>query len=343
MSGRIFGFVRLPRTVFLHAVVFICLLPAVFLPAGSAAQQERKTARLGILRSGVSDTVGAQGTRGAFSRGLSDLGWVEGKNLTVQYRHAEGKFERLPELALELTRLPVDILYAGDFNSALAAKKATRTIPIVFVTLGDAVRTGLVADLSRPGENLTGISGLGPELSGKRLELLKEVLPGLDRVAFLTDPNNMAGAPTLRETQTAAQSLGIGLQIIRVTKPNQLEEAFSIMKKNRTNALMVNHDPTLRVQGGRILKLVEKARLPAIYVETSWVPDGGLMSYGPNLPHENRRAAIYVDKILKGAKPADLPVEQPKKFEFLINLKAAKQIGLTIPPNVLVRADRVIK
>jgi putative ABC transport system substrate-binding protein len=274
---------------------------------------------------------------------LRELGWIDGQNIALEQRYAEGKFERLPQLALELTRLPVDVIYAGDFNSALAAKQTTKTIPIVFVTLGDAVQAGLVASLSRPGENLTGVSGLGPELSGKRLELLKEVVPGLARVALLTDPANVASAPTLRETETAAQSLGVELQVIKVTKPDQLEDAFSAMKRSRANALMVNHDPTLRVQRDRILNLVEKGRLPTIYVETGWVPDGGLMSYAPNLPHQNQRAATYVDKILKGAKPADLPVEQPTKFEFVINLKAAKQIRLTIPPNVLARADRVIK
>jgi putative tryptophan/tyrosine transport system substrate-binding protein len=327
--------------VYKRFFLIIALMLFAALPA--AAQQQRKAVRLGILRSGVSNTTAAQVTGEAFRQGLRQLGWVEGQNIAVEQRHAEGKFERLPRLASELTRLPVDIIYAGDFNSALAAKEATKTIPIIFVTLGDAVQAGLVASLARPGENLTGVSGLGPELSGKRLELLKELLPGLARVAFLTDPANVASAATLRETETAAQSLGVELQVIKVTKPNQLEEAFSAMKRSRANALMVNHDPTLRVQRDRILNLVEKGRLPAIYVETGWVSDGGLMSYGPNLPHQNRRAATYVDKILKGVKPAELPVEQPTKFELIINLKAAKLIGLTVPPNVLARADEVIK
>jgi putative ABC transport system substrate-binding protein len=321
------------------------VLGAVFLALSFPveAQQPGKVRRLGILRSTVSNTTGAQDVREAFRQGLRELGWVEGQNIAVEHRYAEGKFERLPQLALELTGLPADLIYAGDFNSAIAAKQATKTMPIVFVTLGDAVQAGLVASLSRPGENLTGVSGLGPELSGKRLELLKEVVPGLVRVAFLTDPTNLASGPTLRGTETAAQSLGVELQVIKVTKPNQLEEAFSAIKKSRANALMVNHDPTLRVQRDRILSLVEKGRLPAIYVETAWVPDGGLMSYAPNLPHLNGRAATYVDKILKGTKPADIPVEQPTKFELVINLKTAKQIGVTIPPNVLARADKVIK
>jgi ABC-type uncharacterized transport system substrate-binding protein len=318
-----------------------CVLLA--LCGAAEAQQPRKTARLGILRSGVSNTTSAQDTAEAFRQGLRELGWLEGQNMTVEYRYAEGKYERLPGLALELTRLPAEVIYAGDFNSAGAAKQATKTIPIVFVTLGDAVQAGLVASLSRPGENLTGLSGLGPELSGKRLELLKEVVPGLARVAFLTDPANVASAPTLQETAAAAQSLGVELQVVKVTKPNQLDEAFSTIKKNRANGLMVNHDPTLRVHRDRILNLVEKGRLPTIYVETSWVPDGGLMSYGPNLPHLNHRAATYVDKIFRGVKPAELPVEQPTKFELLINLKAAKRVGLTIPQAVLYRADRVIR
>jgi putative ABC transport system substrate-binding protein len=291
----------------------------------------------------LSNTTGAQGVRKAFGGRLQELGWLEGQNITVEHRYAEGKFERLPELALELTRLPVDVIYAGDFNSALAAKEATKTIPVVFLTLGDAVQAGLVAGLSRPGENLTGVSGFGPELSGKRLELLKEVVPGLARVAFLTDPRNVASSPTLQETERVAQSLAVQLQVIKLTEPKQLENAFWAMKKRRANALMVNHDPTLVAQRDRILNLVEKDRIPAIYVETSWVPAGGLMSYAPNLPHQNRRAADYVDKVLRGTKPADLPVEQPTQFEFLINLKAAKQIGLIIPPNVLARADRVIR
>jgi putative ABC transport system substrate-binding protein len=243
-------------------VRYLFLIIAVMVTGAIAeAQQQRKAVRLGILRSGVSNTTGAQDTREAFRQGLRELGWVEGQNIAVEHRHAEGKFERLPQLALELTRLPVDLIYAGDFNSALAAKQATKTIPIVFVTLGDAVQAGLVASLSRPGENLTGVSGLGPELSGKRLELLKDVLPGLARVAFLTDPANVASAPTLRETETAAKSLGVEFQVVKVTKPNQFEEAFSAMKRTRANALMVNHDPTLRVQRDRILNLVEKGRL----------------------------------------------------------------------------------
>jgi putative ABC transport system substrate-binding protein len=331
-----------PRRQLRFIWLTLCVLLLAFCSLVEA-QQQGKVHRLGILRSTSSNSTATRESTEALRQGLRQLGWIDGQNIALEQRHAEGKFERLPPLALELTHFPVDVIYAGDFNSALAAKQATKSIPIVFVTLGDAVQAGLVASLSYPGGNLTGVSGLGPELSGKRLELLKEVVPGLTRVAFLTDPANMASAPTLRATEAAAQSLGVDLQVVKVTKPDQLEDAFSAMKRSRANALMVNHDPTLRVQRDRVLDLVKKGRLAAIYVETGWVPDGGLMSYAPNLPHQNRRAAYFVDRILKGAKPADLPVEQPTKFELAINLKAAKQIGLTIPPNVLARADRVIK
>jgi putative ABC transport system substrate-binding protein len=201
----------------------------------------------------------------------------------------------------------------------------------------------LVASLSRPGENLTGVSGLGPELSGKRLELLKDVLPGLARVAFLTDPANVASAPTLRETETAAKSLGVEFQVVKVTKPNQFEEAFSAMKRTRADAVLVLGSPILNSQRTKITELAIKSRVPAMYSRSEFVEDGGLMSYGASIPDLYRRAATYVDKILKGAKPAELPVEQPTKFELVINLKTAKQIGLTIPPNVLARADKIIK
>lgn len=325
--------------------VFVWLLAIVLLATVCAqAQHIGKIYKMGVLRS-VSQSTSAEAIGQALEQRLRELGWIEGQNVSFERRYAEGKFELLPQLASELVRLPVDIIFAGDFNAALAAKHATKTIPIVFHTLGDPVKAGLVGSLARPGENLTGVAGFGPELSGKRLELLKEVIAGLKRAAFLTDPLNVASAPTRRETEIAAQSLGVQLQIVNVTKPDELAEAFSAMQKSRTQALMVNHDPTLthQHQRRRILSLVEKARLPAIYVETIWLADGGLMSYGPNLASQYIRGAAYADKVLRGNKPADLPVEQPTKFELLIDLKAAKQIGLTIPPNVLVRADKVIR
>lgn len=248
----------------------------------------------------------------------------------------------MPQLAIKLTSSSIDVLLAADFNSAIASKTATQKIPIVFQTLGDPVASGLVATLARPGRNLTGVAGFGPELSGKRLEIIKEVVPGISRVAFLTDPSNVAGAATLRETAVAAKSLAVKLQIYKVTDTAELKNAFAAMRKKQASALLINH-PTLTARRDYILDLVRESRLPAIYLETQWAPSGGLISYGPNLANQFSRAATYVDKILKGAKPADLPVEQPTKFELVITLKTAKQIGLTIPPNVLARADRVIK
>ncbi|HEU4341902.1 MAG TPA: ABC transporter substrate-binding protein [Candidatus Binatia bacterium] len=325
------------------AVAFVFVTLALISFHLAEAQQPTKVSRLGVLRSSSSPTNTTPDADGVFRQRLRELGWMEGQNISIELRRAEGKFERLPHLASELVRKRLDVIYAGDFNAAVAAKQSTTTIPVVFQTLGDPVASGLVPDLARPGGNLTGVAGLGPELSGKRLELLKEVIPGLTRVAFLTDPSNIASAATVRETERAAQSLGLQLQIINVTNPHQLEPAFLAMKKNSAKALMVNHDPTLTSQRRRILSLVESARLPAAYVETLWISAGGLMTYGPNLFDQNRRVATYVDKILKGAKPGELPVEQPTKFELTINLKAAKQIGLTIPPTVLARADKIIK
>jgi putative ABC transport system substrate-binding protein len=322
--------------------ISICIILSTFC-SPTEAQQLGKVRRVGVLRSTVSKTDTAKALKEVFIQALREAGWIEGNNIAFEDRYAEGKFERLPQLASELVNLPVDVIYAGDFNAAVIAKKATKTVPIVFQTLGDPVASGLVASLARPGENLTGVAGLGPELSGKRLELLKEVIPAASRVAFLTDPSNVASAPTLQETETAADSLGVKLQVIRVSDMNKLEAAFDVVRRSRADAVMVNHDPTLTAQRDRVLRLVRESRLPAVFVETVWVPAGGLMSYGPNLPFQNRRAAIYIDKILKGAKPAALPVEQPTKFELVINLNTAKQIGLTIPANVLARADRVIK
>ncbi|HEX6439058.1 MAG TPA: ABC transporter substrate-binding protein [Candidatus Binatia bacterium] len=296
-----------------------------------------KLARIGYLTgSGLSISD-------AFMDELRELGYADGKNITIKFQTAQGDLGNLPRLADKLASSPVDVLFAADFNSALAAKNATDKIPVVFQTLGDPVASGLVHSLPRPGRNLTGVAGFGPELGGKRLELIKEVLPDISRVAFLTDPSNAAGAVTLRETQIAANSFAVKLQVHKVKNAAELKNAFMLMKKNQVDALLVNHDPTLTAQRNYIVRLVEESRLPAIYVETLWEASGGLIIYGPNLANQFRRAATYVDKIIKGAKPADLPVEQPTKFDLVINLKAAKQIGLTIPPNVLARAERVIR
>jgi len=305
------------------------------------AQQPEKVPRVGYLSPSSRSTQ--KHLVEALQQGLRVLGWIEGQNITIEYRWAEGKYERLPDLAAELVRLRVDVIYANSGPAALAAKRATSSVPIVFETLGDPVSAGLVASLARPGGNLTGVSGLGPELSGKQIELLKEVAPRLTRVAVLANPSNKMATAALRETEIAARLLGVKFQVLEVSEPDKLEGAFSAITRERAGALMVLADPMFGTQRKRILGLVEKSRLPAIYVETGWVQAGGLMSYSPSLPEQFRKAAVFVDKILKGAKPADLPVEQPTKFELIINLKTAKQIGLTIPPNVLTRADKVIK
>ena len=323
--------------------ILSAVLGAVFLAIVSPAeaQQAKKVPRIGFL-SALSRTPMLANLE-VFWQRLRELGWIEGQNIAIEYRWAEGKYERLPDLAAELVRLRVDVIFANSGPAALAAKRATSTVPIVFEILGDPVSAGLVGSLARPGGNLTGVSGLAPELSGKQIELLKEVVPRLTRVAVLANPSNIVALGTLRETETAARSLGVRIQVLEVSEPDKLEGAFSAIAGELANGLIVLTDPMFTGQRQRILGLVEKSRLPAVYFETGWVPAGGLMSYSSSLPDQFRKAAGFVDKILKGTKPADLPVEQPTKFEFVINLKTAKQIGLTIPPNVLARADRVIR
>ena len=279
----------------------------------------------------------------AFREGLHDLGYTEGKNIVIEERYADGKEDRLPALAAELVHLKVDIIMVGGGNATLAAKNATKTVPIVMGTASDPVGTGLVASLARPGGNITGLTLINPDLSGKRLELLKETIPKLKHVAVLIHRDNPAATLMLKETETAAQSLGLQLQILEVRGSNELENAFGVAKKGRAEAMNVLSSAFLRSERKKIVELASKGQLTAMYFDSQFVESGGLMSYGANIADQFRRAATYVDKILKGAKPADLPVEQPTKFELIINLKAAKQIGLTIPPNVLVRADKVIK
>jgi len=280
----------------------------------------------------------------AFRQGLRELGYVEGKNIVIEWRSAEGKRDRLPSLAAELVRLKVDIIVTAGPPATRSAKKATVTIPIVFAQDGDPVASGFVASLARPGGNITGLSTLAPELSGKRLELLKEIVPRLSRVAVLGNSTNPANAQVLKETELAAGVFGVKLQYLDVLDPKDIETAFRAASKGRADAvLMTVSGGVVLSQRTQVVELAAKSRLPAMYIIREYVETGGLMSYGVSLIDLDRRAATYVDKILKGAKPADLPVEQPTKFEFIINLTAAKQIGLTIPPNVLVRADRVIK
>jgi len=274
---------------------------------------------------------------------LRDLGYVEGKNIVFEYRFADNKLDRLPALAGELVRLKVDVLITPGINEALAAKNATRTIPIVFISSADPVVAGLVDSLARPGGNITGFTDIGAVLTGKRLELLKETVPKLSRVALLWDPQNLSSAQVWKESQLPARELGLQLHSMEVSSADKFESAFKEATKARSGALASTSSALANSNQKRIADLATKNRLPAIYPRKDWVASGGLMSYGPDRAEFNKRVVVFVDKILKGAKPADLPVEQPKKFELIINLKAAKQIGLTIPPNVLARADKVIR
>jgi putative tryptophan/tyrosine transport system substrate-binding protein len=308
------------------------------------AQQGKKVARIGYLSSQSPSTNPHY--REAFLQGLRDLGYVEGKNIVIEYRWAEGRFERMQELAEDLVRLKVDIIIVPNSASARAANKTTTTIPIVMQNAGNPFQDGLVASLARPGGNVTGLTNLSPELSGKRLELLKEILPRLTRVAVLPGPRRPgAERIDLNEMRDAAPSLKLQLQIMEVRTADDFERAFEAATKARAGALAVTSEPSglLLANRRQIVEFSSKNRLPAIYPQISYVNAGGLMSYAANEIEMYRRAATYVDKILKGAKPAELPVEQPMKFELVINLKAAKQIGLTIPQSMLYRADKVIR
>ena len=304
------------------------------LPAADT-QQLGSMRRVGVL------SPSADFFLNAFRQDLRELNYVEGRNISLEYRSAEGRANRLFDLAAELVRLKVHVMVAITSLGVRAAKQATSTIPIVMAGVDDAVEQGFVESLARPGGNITGISSLNPDLSGKRLELLKEAFPKVVRVAVLREA--VGSASSLRVTMEAARVLGVHLQILELRDPNELDGAFAAMTRERAGALDVL--PGLMITGymRQIVDLAGKARLPAILPDGQFVESGGLMSYGPSLPEMYRRAATFVDKILKGRKPADLPVEQPMKFEFIVNLQAAKKIGLTIPPNVLVRADRVIR
>jgi putative tryptophan/tyrosine transport system substrate-binding protein len=307
----------------------------------ASAQQPKKVARIGYLT--AQSAVAEQPRLESFRQGLRALGHIEGQNIVIEFRHTDGKFERLPDVAAELVRLKVDVLVANTTNAALAAKNATRTIPIFFIGVSDPVAAGLVDSLARPGGNITGLTNIAPMLAGKRLELLKETVPKLSRVALMWNPQNPGSVPQWQESQLPARELGLQLHSMEVSSADKYESAFKEAIETRSAALAVTLDPLANSNQKRIVDLATNNRLPAIYARGDYVDSGGLMSYAPPFAADGRDTARLVDKILKGAKPADLPVEQPMKFEFVINLKAAKQIGLTIPPNVLVRADRVIK
>jgi ABC-type uncharacterized transport system substrate-binding protein len=308
------------------------------------AQQPKKVPRIGYLSAldPASDSAGSEAIRLA----LRELGYIEGQNIAIEYRYAEGKVDRYPELATELVRLKVDIIVvAGGNRIILAAKNATKTIPIVMVGAAHPVEAGLVESLARPGGNVTGVTNLTRELGGKRLELLKEAVPKVTRVTVLYDPANPANVLDVKEVlPVAARALRLTLQPWEVRGTDDFERVFAALNKQRPDGLYVPAGgPLMLLNGKRIAAFALKSRLPSMYYTREFVDAGGLMSYAADLADSYRRVAYYVDRILKGAKPADLPVEQPTKFELVINLKAAKQIGLTIPPNVLVRADRVIK
>jgi ABC-type uncharacterized transport system substrate-binding protein len=321
------------------SILFLVVLLAVAVIA--QAQQPTKIPRIGYLTNAFLSALEARTE--AFRQGLRELGYVEGKNIVIEYRSAEGKPDRLPALAAELVRLKVDVIVTTGASVTRAAKEATVTIPIVMTNDNDPVGNRFVASLARPGGNITGLVTLSPELSGKRLELLKETVPRLSRVAVFGSSTTPGNAQVLKETELAAGALGVKLQYLDVLGPKDIETAFRAASKKRAEAVLLLGSPVLNSQRTKLAELAVKSRLPAIYNFLEFVEAGGLMTYGVSRNDLARRAATYVDKILKGAKPADLPVEQPTKFEFIINLKAAKQIGLTIPPNVLVRADKVIK
>jgi putative tryptophan/tyrosine transport system substrate-binding protein len=317
-------------------------LGAVAVPFASEAQQAGKIPRIGVLFPGSPATFALR-TK-AFLQGLGELGYLEGKTIAIEWRWAEDKVERLPELAAELVRLNVDVIVANGTPAIKAVRNATKSIPIVMAGVGDPVGIGLVASLARPGGNVTGLSILAPELSRKRLELLKEVVPKLSRVAAMLNPTNPVYRAELQETHDAARSLGLQLQpIVEVSDLNTLQEGFTTLSRDRARALLLLTDAIFYSIRVRILEYAAKSRLPAMYWQREFAEDGGLMSYGPFTNELFRRAATYVDKILKGTKPGDLPVEQPTKFELVINLKTAKALGLTIPPSVLGRADQVIE
>jgi putative tryptophan/tyrosine transport system substrate-binding protein len=327
--------------------VFICLLATVLLTTASIveAQQAKKIPRVGFLMPGSRDIYA--GRIDAFQTGLRELGYFEGQNITIDWRFAEGKSNRLPDLAANLVQSKVNVIVTSTTPVAEAARQASRTIPIVMAASADPVGTGLIASLAHPGGNVTGLSMLGPESDGRALELLQEAFPKITRVAFLWDPNNPGQASRLKTLEGVGQALRLQIQSAEVGSPAELESTLESAANNRAGALFVPAG-LASVYRKRIIEFAAKNRLPAMYNDSESAEAGGLMSYGVYLPALFHRAATFVDRILKGAKPADLPVEQPTKFELVINLKAAKlkaakQIGLTIPPNVLARADRVIR
>jgi len=312
-------------------------------PRAAQAQQAAKVYRLGLLGGSPPNSPGGRHAWEGFFQGMRELGYIEGQNILVEGRFYGDHTERLPVLAAELVRLKVDVIVAGATPAPDAAQRATSTIPIVMATHSDPVGSGLVANLAKPGKNVTGLSTLGPELVGKRLQLLKEVVPGISRVAVLSNPTDTAQELLLREAKVAARSLKVQLQVLEARAPSDFADAFSAMTKERAGGVIIFTSSMFYDARIRIVELAARSRVPAIYSVKEYAEAGGLMAYGVNLGESFRRAATYVDKILKGVKPADLPVEQPTKFDFVINLKTARALGLTIPQSLVQGADEVIQ
>ena len=331
-----------PRTTINRGVfILACILPALLLPVLTAAQPSKKLARIGYVDAGSPTTTGHRAK--AFVQGLRDLGYIERENLVIEYRWAEGKLETLPALIEGIVRLRVDVIVSSATPAIRFAKEQTSTIPIVMAGVTDPVGNGFVASLAQPGKNITGLTHVAPDLTGKRLELLKEVVPGLLRVAVLWNPTQPGQQAAFKDMQAAAQALKVTVISAEARNRDEIEKVLSDVRKEQPDALLELPDPVVFFNRQLIAVFATKHKLPAIYSFSEYVDAGGLISYGTSFPGLFYRAATYVDKILKGAKPADLPVEQPTKFELVINLKTAKQIDLTIPPGVLARADKVIR
>jgi putative ABC transport system substrate-binding protein len=323
-------------------ILGLLLISAVLGGVGIAeAQRSGKIPRIGFL--GNSTAALEENLVGPFREGLRDLGYVEGKNIVVEYRWAEGNYDRFPALISELVAQKVDIIVTAGTPASLAVKKAAPSIPLVMIAVGDPIGTGLIASLAQPGGNITGLSSMAVDLEGKRLELLREVIPKLSHVAVFWNPASPFQVNSEKEVQAAARAFKMKVLSLGVQAPEQFDNAFATIRRERPRALLVLADRLFLHNRARIMEFATKQRLPGVYAYVELVEAGGLMYYGPSYADMHRRAATFVDKILKGRKPSDLPVEQPMKFDFVINLKAAKQIGVTVPPNVLVRAGRVIR
>jgi ABC-type uncharacterized transport system substrate-binding protein len=328
----------------LIGLAVVLALSLTLAPLGAEAQEAGKVPRVGYINPGSSSDPIRLRRLEAFRLGLRELGYVEGRTIALEPRWAEGKYDRYPGLAADLVRLKADVIVTVGGAASKAAQQATRTIPIVMSVVIDPVGGGLVPSLAHPGGNLTGLTMMAPDLVGKQLELLKEVVPKVSRVALLWNPDNPGSAPQLGQAEIAARALAVRLQALEARNPQEIDNAFAAMTRERAGALLILADAILGLnQRKQIAELAAKARLPAIYGVTEYAEAGGLMVYGANLLDLERRAAVYVDKILKGAKPGDLPVEQPTTFELVVNLKTAKALGLTIPPSILVRADQIIQ